>query len=186
MIGETKIEASSQTAMNRSAPASRNGSRTASALKTARNGSSENRTSLRRGPAMASMRPLTAAAPLARSGEREPVSVEEVVVGVEGLRLIHEFLLVGRQSRSRELLQDFVRLRPVVHQLAPNRATPDNVVSRNFAGGNDAVLFEVLDDCVPDVGVVGRACLVIVILFVVVERCERMQDRNRVRDALAI
>src|SRR5580704_8094739 len=186
MIGETKIEASSQTAMNRNAPASRNGSRTASALKTARNGSSENRTSRRRGPPQPRCVRSPRAAPLARSGEREPVSVEEVVVGVEGLRLIDKFLLVGRQSRSRELLQDFVGLRPVVHQLAPNRAAPDNVVGRNFAGGNDAVLFEVLDDCVPDVGVVGRACLVVVVLLVVVERCERMQDRNRVRDALAI
>ena len=93
----------------------------------------------------------------------------------------------SRGSRSpRQLLQEVVALRAIFGHLAPDRAAPDDIVGSHLPRRNDAVLFEVLDDRVPDVGVVGRARLVVVVLLVVVERCERMQDRNRIRDALAV
>ncbi len=103
MIGETKTDAEfpDRDEQNRSGEPERieDGERSRDSPET---DASEDQASLGRGDAMVigSTRPLTAAAPLARSGKREPVSVEEVVVGVERLRLVDELLLLGRQSRS--------------------------------------------------------------------------------------
>src|SRR5258708_33195321 len=99
MMGETTVVAACHSAMNRIAPARRSGSSAVSVLIMAPNQDEDGASRRRAAFVMASALPATAPARSARCSEREAIGVQEIEVGVEGLRLLDELLLLRSQGR---------------------------------------------------------------------------------------
>src|SRR5690242_12755012 len=151
MIGGSQSVRSCQAAMKTTAPATRSGSRVASAalsLEKSASGTAE---------------------VLLRGGQRQAIGIEEVVVREMRLRLIDQRLLLRSKRLALRFCEEIVGLGPVVDKLVPDRTAPDDVIRLDLAGRDDAVRFEVLDGRTPDIRVVGRTVLVVVVLLVILE-----------------
>src|SRR5258708_3529681 len=109
MIGGSQSVSSCQPAMTTTMPATRNGSRVASAalgLERSASGTAE---------------------ALLRGGQSQAVGVEEVVVREVRLRFVDQGLLVRSKSLALQLCKKIVVFFFLVDELVPDRAAPDDV-----------------------------------------------------------